>query len=121
MCEVSNEDAPWKPAPDRFSIAEVLAHLSHSEGYCYRMRVDRFLTEERPELEPTTRSFTWTCIATPTPTTSSTTSRSSAKPMWSFCARSTNPTAGEWRSTLRPAKSPRPNATAAKLGSAKRT
>jgi DinB family protein len=50
MCEVSDEDARWKPAPDRFSIAEVLAHLSQSEGN-YRMRVDRFLSEERPELE----------------------------------------------------------------------
>ena len=30
MCELSDEDARWKPAPDRFSVAEVLAHLSHS-------------------------------------------------------------------------------------------
>jgi hypothetical protein len=52
MSEVSDEDARWKPAPDRFSIAEVLAHLSHSEGNCYRLRVDRFLAEDRPELEP---------------------------------------------------------------------
>jgi hypothetical protein len=52
MCELSEEDARWKPAPDRFSIAEVLAHLSHSEGHCYRMRLDRFLEEERPEFEP---------------------------------------------------------------------
>ena len=36
----------------RFSIAEVLAHLSHSEGHCYRARVDRFLAEEMPDLEP---------------------------------------------------------------------
>jgi len=50
--ELSDEDARWKPAPDRFSIAEVLAHLSHSEGHCYRMRVDRFLAESRPEFEP---------------------------------------------------------------------
>ena len=49
MCEVSDEDARWKPAPDRFSIAEVLAHLSHSEGHCYLMRVDRFISEGRPE------------------------------------------------------------------------
>jgi hypothetical protein len=27
MCELSDEDARWKPAPDRFSVAEVLAHL----------------------------------------------------------------------------------------------
>lgn len=52
MCELNEEDARWKPAPDRFSIAEVLAHLSHSEGHCYRMRLDRFMAEERPEFEP---------------------------------------------------------------------
>src|SRR5262245_20546171 len=52
MSEISDPDARWKPAPDRFSIAEVLAHLSHSEGHCYRARVDRFLAEEMPELEP---------------------------------------------------------------------
>src|SRR5262245_2907740 len=52
MSETSEEDARWKPAPDRFSIAEVLAHLSHSEGHCYRARVDRFLAEEMPEFEP---------------------------------------------------------------------
>lgn len=51
MREVSDDDARWKPAPDRFSIAEVLAHLSHSEGHCYRMRVDRFLKEENPFFE----------------------------------------------------------------------
>ena len=57
MCELSAEDARWKPAPDRFSVAEVLAHLSHSEGHCYRLRVDRFLAEEKPELEPDDASF----------------------------------------------------------------
>jgi hypothetical protein len=51
MCELSSEDARWKPAPDRFSVAEVLAHLSHSEGHCYRVRLDRFMHEERPEFE----------------------------------------------------------------------
>jgi hypothetical protein len=51
MCELSDEDARWKPAADRFSVAEVLAHLSHSEGHCYRLRVDRFLNEELPTLE----------------------------------------------------------------------
>jgi hypothetical protein len=52
MRELARDDAAWKPAPDRFSVAEVLAHLSHSEGHCYRMRVDRFLAEELPEFEP---------------------------------------------------------------------
>jgi len=52
MTGLTDEDARWKPAPDRFSVAEVLAHLSHSEGLCYRMRLDRFLAEARPEFEP---------------------------------------------------------------------
>jgi hypothetical protein len=52
MAEISDEDARWKPADDRFSIAEVLSHLSHSEGHCYRARVDRFLAEDCPEFEP---------------------------------------------------------------------
>jgi hypothetical protein len=52
MSEITEEDARWKLAPERFSIAEVLAHLSHSEGQCYRARVDRFLGEEMPEIEP---------------------------------------------------------------------
>ncbi|MCM2257500.1 MAG: DinB family protein [Vicinamibacteria bacterium] len=52
MSAVDHADAIWKPALDRFSIAEVLAHLSHSEGHCYRMRLDRFLDEERPLFEP---------------------------------------------------------------------
>lgn len=52
MSEVSEDDARWKPAEDRFSIAEVIAHLSHSEGHCYRTRIDRFLNEERPTFEP---------------------------------------------------------------------
>ena len=57
MCELSGEDACWKPAPDRFSVAEVLAHLSHSEGHCYRARLDRFMSEERPEFEPDDAQF----------------------------------------------------------------
>jgi hypothetical protein len=52
LAEISEEDARWKPAQDRFSIAEVLSHLSHSEGHCYRPRVDRFLSEEMPTFEP---------------------------------------------------------------------
>ncbi len=57
MCELSEEDARWKPAADRFSVAEVLAHLSHSEGHCYRARLDRFMSEERPEFEPDDAQF----------------------------------------------------------------
>jgi DinB superfamily len=49
--ELSHDDLHWKPEPDRFSVAEVLAHLSHSEGHCYRMRIDQFLSEELPQFE----------------------------------------------------------------------
>ena len=52
MAEISEEDARWKPSADRFSIAEVLSHLAHSEGHCYRARVDRFLAENMPVFEP---------------------------------------------------------------------
>lgn len=52
ITELNAEDARWKPAPERFSIAEVLAHLSHSESDCYRMRLDRFMAEPRPQFEP---------------------------------------------------------------------
>jgi DinB superfamily len=50
--ELSHDDAHWKPSPDRFSVAEVLARLSHSESHCYRMRVNQLLNEEWPEFEP---------------------------------------------------------------------
>lgn len=52
MTELTEADARWKPAPERFSVAEVLAHLAHSEHACYRMRLDRFLAETRPAFEP---------------------------------------------------------------------
>ncbi len=51
ISELTDDDARWKPAPDRFSVAEVLAHLSHSESHCYRMRLDRFLAEPRPTFD----------------------------------------------------------------------
>src|ERR1051325_7337558 len=52
MVELSEDDARWKPAPDRFSVAEVLAHLSHSEGHCYRHRLALFMSHDHPEFEP---------------------------------------------------------------------
>jgi hypothetical protein len=52
LTELTEEDARWKPGPERFSVAEVLAHLAHSESHCYRMRLDRFMAETRPQFEP---------------------------------------------------------------------
>jgi hypothetical protein len=54
---LTEDDVRWKPAADRFSIGEVLAHLCHSDWHCYRTRVDQFMSEERPELEPDDASF----------------------------------------------------------------
>ncbi len=43
MSGLSEDDALWKPAPDRFSSAETLAHLTLTEGHCYRGRIDRIM------------------------------------------------------------------------------
>lgn len=52
MGGLSDDDTNWKPAPKRFSIAEVLEHLSHTEGHCFRARVELMVTEENPAIEP---------------------------------------------------------------------
>jgi len=49
---LSEEDANWKPAPNRFSIAEALEHLSHTEGHCFRASVERMVEEDNPAPEP---------------------------------------------------------------------
>jgi hypothetical protein len=49
---ISDVQANWKPAPDRFSIAEILEHLSHVEGHCFRLRVDQILAADDPEVDP---------------------------------------------------------------------
>ncbi len=51
MEDLTDEEAQWKPAPDRWSIAEVLEHLSHTESRGFRSRIDRMLEEEHPTLE----------------------------------------------------------------------
>jgi hypothetical protein len=44
------EVSQWKPAADRWSISEVLAHLAHAEQV-FSGRVRRIVAEESPELE----------------------------------------------------------------------
>ncbi|MDE3136227.1 MAG: DinB family protein [Acidobacteriota bacterium] len=47
MLEMATEEAMlWKPAPERWSISEVLGHLNHVEREIYRSRLQRFLDEE---------------------------------------------------------------------------
>jgi hypothetical protein len=51
LASVTEEQAIWKPAPNRWSIAEVLEHMSHVEGHGFRLRAERMVTEDNPELE----------------------------------------------------------------------
>jgi hypothetical protein len=51
MDGLTEEDTEWKPAPDRFSVAEVLEHLSHAEGHCFRARIERMVDEDNPAVE----------------------------------------------------------------------
>ncbi len=50
MDGLTPEQGNWKPAPDRWSIAEVIEHLSHVEGHGFRARVDLMISEDRPVL-----------------------------------------------------------------------
>ncbi len=52
MEDVPEDVAIEKPALDRWSIAEVLEHLSHVEGHVFRARLDLILEEAEPEIEP---------------------------------------------------------------------
>jgi hypothetical protein len=52
LAGVSEEQAYWKAAPKRFSIAELLEHLSHIEAHYFRERFDRILASDSPEFEP---------------------------------------------------------------------
>jgi hypothetical protein len=49
---ISPEQAYWKPKPERYSIAELLEHLSHVEAHCFRIRFDEILATDNPEIEP---------------------------------------------------------------------
>lgn len=48
---LSPDEAEWKPSPKRWSIAEVVEHLSHTEAHGFRSRIDRMVEETVPELE----------------------------------------------------------------------
>ncbi len=49
---VRDEQVYWKPAPDRFSVAELLEHLSHIEAHYFRGNVDQILADDNPEVGP---------------------------------------------------------------------
>ncbi len=52
MANVPDDVAVRKPAADRWSIAEVLEHLSHVEGRLFRSRVDAILAANGALVEP---------------------------------------------------------------------
>ena len=52
MANVSDDIAVLKPAPDRWSIAEVLEHLSHVEGHVFRARLAQILAQDGLDVEP---------------------------------------------------------------------
>ena len=47
--DVSEDEARWKPSPDRWSIVQVLGHLCHVEANSLRYRAQVILTETNPE------------------------------------------------------------------------
>jgi hypothetical protein len=51
LASVTEEQTEWKPAPGRWSIAEILEHMSHVEGHGFRLRAERMMKEENPVLE----------------------------------------------------------------------
>ncbi len=50
LAGVADADAFWKPAPDRFSIVEVIGHLTLADQHAYRARIERIVTEDTPEV-----------------------------------------------------------------------
>jgi hypothetical protein len=52
ICAVTEEEASWKPSPKRWSVLEVLGHLSHVEVAGFRGRTERMLKEDNPSLPP---------------------------------------------------------------------
>jgi len=42
----------WKPSPERFSLAELLEHLSHVEGHYFRQAAEQMVSEDYPEISP---------------------------------------------------------------------
>jgi DinB family protein len=51
VATLSEEEAAWKPAPQRFSIAEIMAHLGEVETQVFRARLARMVNEDRPQLD----------------------------------------------------------------------
>ncbi len=51
LAGLSPEDLRWKPAPDRWSISEVLTHLAHCERICFSPRLHAIVEQDDPDVE----------------------------------------------------------------------
>lgn len=49
---LSNHALDFRPAPEDWSIREILAHLVDDEMYVMRTRLERIIKEDRPSLAP---------------------------------------------------------------------
>jgi hypothetical protein len=50
LAGVTDAEGAWKPAPQRWSILEVLGHLWHVESRGFRGRIERMVKEDNPTL-----------------------------------------------------------------------
>lgn len=50
VSSLSQADFEWKPAPNRWSVSEVLAHLAHCEDVLFRSRFHAMAEEDDPEV-----------------------------------------------------------------------
>jgi hypothetical protein len=48
----TDEQMHWKPAMDRWSISEVLAHLADVEVFGFRERIQKMIEKNNPTIEP---------------------------------------------------------------------
>ncbi len=56
----NDDQMHWKPAMDRWSISEVLAHLADVEVVGFRDRIQKMLDKDNPHLEPYDQNAAYT-------------------------------------------------------------
>jgi len=52
MQDITAQQTEWKPEPTRWSLAEILAHLSHVEGHYFRAAADALVSQKDLEILP---------------------------------------------------------------------
>jgi hypothetical protein len=49
--DLSDDELRWRPIPNKWSIAEILAHLRDTERFAFQVRLRRTLNEDNPTFE----------------------------------------------------------------------